>query len=145
MSYGKRLDRALTLAGKERKELANAIGVKVQSIGQVINGQTQALTAENSARAAKFLKVDHHWLATGEGLAHPPVGAGTNLSQHALALAKHFDRLPVDDQGVWAETFHEVNQLVSRAIEKIQPTEQQESGQETQPESLPSKTQTGKI
>lgn len=144
MSYGKRLERALKLAGKERKELADNINVSVQAIGQVIVGKTAALTAENSARAAKFLKVDHHWLATGEGVAHPPIGAGTNLSQHAIVLAKHFDRLQVDENGVWAATYHDVTQLISRAIEKIQPTEQPDSGQETQPESPPLKKQTGK-
>jgi transcriptional regulator with XRE-family HTH domain len=144
MSYGKRLDKALTLALKERKELADAIGISVQAIGQVIQGKTAALTAENSAKAARFLKVDHYWLATGEGVPHPPVGA-TALSQHALALAKHFDRLEVDDKGVWATAYHDISQLISRAIEKIQPTETPDQGLETPPESRPLKKQTGKI
>ncbi|WP_295541018.1 helix-turn-helix transcriptional regulator [uncultured Pseudacidovorax sp.] len=71
-TYGKRLNYALqVLAKKDRKELATAIGLSVQSIGQVITGVTKALTAENSSKAARFLRVDHHWLATGEGVARP--------------------------------------------------------------------------
>ncbi|MCM2575131.1 helix-turn-helix domain-containing protein [Achromobacter xylosoxidans] len=66
-TYGSRLEQALQLAGRERIELANAIDVSVQAIGQVIAGKTKALTAENSAKAARFLKVDAYWLATGEG------------------------------------------------------------------------------
>ena len=66
-NYGARLDEALQLARKERLELADAIGVSVQAVGQVIAGKTKALTAENTARAARFLDVDAFWLATGEG------------------------------------------------------------------------------
>jgi antitoxin HigA-1 len=65
--YGNRLGQALELAKRERQELADAIGVSVQAIGQVIGGKTKALTAENSAHAAKFLGVSLFWLATGKG------------------------------------------------------------------------------
>ncbi|AEK63640.1 helix-turn-helix domain-containing protein [Collimonas fungivorans] len=66
-NYGARLAEALHLAQKDRQELADGIGVSVQAIGQVIAGKTKALTAENSALAAKFLGVDIFWLATGVG------------------------------------------------------------------------------
>lgn len=69
MSYGERLKEALELAGKDRPALATALGISVQAIGQVIKGHTQAFTAENNAKAARFLKVDSYWLATGEGVA----------------------------------------------------------------------------
>ena len=71
MSYGDRLDQAIRLARSSRAAVATATGVSVQAIGQVIRGETVALTAENSARAAKELRVDHHWLATGEGSPTP--------------------------------------------------------------------------
>jgi antitoxin HigA-1 len=66
-NYGQRLALALQIAGKERQELADGINVTVQAIGQVIMGKTKALTAENSAFAAKFLGVNPFWLATGIG------------------------------------------------------------------------------
>ncbi len=66
-NYGARLAEALQIARKDRQELADAIGVSVQAVGQVIAGKTKALTAENSALAAKFLGVDIFWLATGTG------------------------------------------------------------------------------
>jgi len=70
MSYGMRLQQALEVAGKDRKALAEALGMSVQAVGQVITGGrsgTQMFNAENSAKAARFLGVEHHWLATGEG------------------------------------------------------------------------------
>jgi len=66
-TYGDRLERALQLAGRSRKDLCGAIGVTLQALGQVLSGKTKALTSENSAKAARFLRVDHYWLATGEG------------------------------------------------------------------------------
>jgi len=66
-TYGDRLEQALEFAGRSRKDLCAAIGVTQQALGQVISGKTKALTSENSARAARFLRVNHYWLATGEG------------------------------------------------------------------------------
>jgi hypothetical protein len=66
-TYGSRLEEALQESGKDRAELAQCLGISVQAIGQVMRGETRALTAENSAKAARFLGVDDYWLATGEG------------------------------------------------------------------------------
>ncbi|MCY0854299.1 helix-turn-helix domain-containing protein [Cupriavidus sp. D39] len=66
-TYGQRLEQALTTSGKDRQQLADDIGISVQAVSQVLLGKTKALTAENSARAAKFLGVDSFWLATGAG------------------------------------------------------------------------------
>jgi len=66
-TYGDRLEQALQLAGRSRKDLCGAIGITLQALGQVLSGKTKALTSENSARAARFLRVSHYWLATGEG------------------------------------------------------------------------------
>lgn len=88
MSYGERLDQALALAGKDRKALAAALGISVQAIGQSVRGPGM-LKADNSAKAAKYLAVDHHWLATGEGEARPR----SLLSPLALDIAKAFDAL----------------------------------------------------
>lgn len=87
VSYGERLKEALTLSKKVRRELAASLGVTVQAVGQIINSPAGQLTAENSARAARFLNVDHHWLATGEGEPRPR----PSVSPMALDLAKLFD------------------------------------------------------
>lgn len=71
MEYGERLEEAIKLAKSSRADLAAAIGKSVQAVGQCITGKTGAFTAENSAKAADFLKVDHYWLATGEGQPRP--------------------------------------------------------------------------
>jgi phage repressor protein C with HTH and peptisase S24 domain len=67
MSYGERLKLALETAKKSRKDLAAAMGITVQAIGDVVNGKTRAFTAENNARAAAFLSANPSWLATGDG------------------------------------------------------------------------------
>lgn len=71
MSYSERLKEAMKMANFNRPMLAKATGKSVQAIGQCLTGVTGALTAENSARAASAMKVDHFWLATGEGQARP--------------------------------------------------------------------------
>ena len=74
-TYGSRLDKSLKMRDKSRKELADCLGISVQAIGQVINGPTVALTAENHEKAARFLRVNGYWLATGEGDSQPlPAG-----------------------------------------------------------------------
>lgn len=67
-TYGERLEHALQISRKDRVALGKELGISIQAIGQVIAGKTKALTAENSARAARFLDVDQIWLATGEGV-----------------------------------------------------------------------------
>lgn len=100
MTYGKRLQKALKATGKSRKQLAGALDCTVQAIGMVITGGGKAergLSAENNARAARFLRIDSHWLATGEGemkskTADLPKDRAS-LSEDALELGVYFDHL----------------------------------------------------
>lgn len=98
--YGERLLQAMELANLRgpdaRIRLANAIGISVQSVGQAINGQTKALSAENNARAARFLRVDSFWLATGEGDPRPRA-----LSDDAMAFARMYDDLDTRERQRW--------------------------------------------
>jgi len=75
-TYGERLEEALRLVGKDRQQLADALGISVQAVSQVILGKTKALTAENSARAARFIGINPFWLATGEGAPGASQSAG---------------------------------------------------------------------
>lgn len=52
-------------------ELARKANVSRATVSLWLNGQTQQLEGENLTRAASALGVDAHWLATGEGTAHP--------------------------------------------------------------------------
>jgi transcriptional regulator with XRE-family HTH domain len=74
MHYGDRLAEAINIAGASRKDVAKALGISVQAVGQAVRGETNAHTAENQARAARLLGVDYFWLATGEGKARPVPG-----------------------------------------------------------------------
>lgn len=69
-TYGDRIAQQLALkrAGgqKTRKGLAQAVGISVQAVGQVVRGETKAFTAENNALAAAYLECDPGWLATGK-------------------------------------------------------------------------------
>lgn len=95
MNMGERMARALELAGKTRGELAAAMRTSVQAVGQLLNGQTKALSAENCARAAAFLRIDCFWLATGEG----SPDAGTKVaSPRERELLDLFGVLPDDEQ-----------------------------------------------
>lgn len=95
--YGLRLKQAMKLAQLPEREgrakLAEALSISVQAVGMVINGKTKAFAAEQSARAARFLEVDHFWLATGEGEPRP-----AGLSEDAAYLARQYDRLSDEEK-----------------------------------------------
>jgi transcriptional regulator with XRE-family HTH domain len=95
--YGERLSEAIRLAGlperEARAKLAKALGISVQAVGGVLIGTTKAFAVEQSARAARFLEVDHFWLATGEGEPRP-----AGLSDDAAALARQYDRLSDEEK-----------------------------------------------
>lgn len=102
MDYRSRLKTAMKLAQADRRALADALGISVQAVGMVLAGTTKALTAENSAKAARFLGVDAHWLATGEGEARPLLMAErADLSTEAVEHAMQFDRLTVSEKRLW--------------------------------------------
>lgn len=89
-TYGQRLSTAMELARvTDRAKLADALDISVQAVGMVLAGKTRALTAENSAKAARFLKVDHYWLATGEGEPRPT----GKISDEAMDFARRYDHL----------------------------------------------------
>lgn len=71
VEYKDRLTHALELAGLETKDLQKHLGVTYQAMKKLEIGTTKALSAENNARAARFLDVDAFWLATGEGAPRP--------------------------------------------------------------------------
>lgn len=77
MNYGERLQAAMTHARKARKDVARALGITAQAVGDVVRGKSRAFTAENSAKAAVFLGVSAHWLSTGEGDMIPSAGTST--------------------------------------------------------------------
>lgn len=100
MTYGKRLKKAMTAAGKSRKQLATELHCSVQAIGMVITGGgklERKLSTENSVKAARYLKVDGYWLATGDGeLALKPSDSQKTaalLTADALDIAIYFDKL----------------------------------------------------
>lgn len=71
MDFNTRLAQAMEARQCSRATLAKELQVSVQAVGMVLSGDTRALTAENAAKAAKFLGVDYFWLATGEGSMEP--------------------------------------------------------------------------
>ena len=101
MTYGNRLNQALTLAGKSRLQLAEKLGCAVQSIGLVINSvghSDRKLSLDNHAAAVAFLKVNEKWLRTGEGSPEPtvPNPSGSGFSLLAESVAALLDLLPAD-------------------------------------------------
>ena len=130
-TYGKRLAHALTLApARTRGELAEHLEITDQAIGAVIRSPTSQLKALNSARAAQYLRVDHHWLATGEGDARPRPA----LSPLGVDLATAFDGAPLQ---VRDRLYAALMQTIDLASEPRPPT-----GQPVIPSSAPRRADT---
>lgn len=64
-TFGERLEAALDGAKKTRKGLAEELKISVQAVGQAVRGES-SFTAANTAKAARYLRVNWYWLATGD-------------------------------------------------------------------------------
>jgi transcriptional regulator with XRE-family HTH domain len=105
MDFKGRLAAGMRHAGVSGAELSRALGISSQAVSLVLGGHSKALTAENTAKAARFLGVDLYWLATGEGQMTPlSAEQGTGLTPEALQIAKWFDRLQDPRDRAVAET-----------------------------------------
>lgn len=75
MSFADRLKLSMELSQVSGTQLARSLvnqqgelGVSRQAVYLALKGDTRAFSAENCARAAKAMRVDMYWLATGEGV-----------------------------------------------------------------------------
>lgn len=66
VDYVERLELALKHAQVTPKDLQLHLGVSYQAMKKLMDGVSKSLSAENHARAARFLGVNSYWLATGE-------------------------------------------------------------------------------
>lgn len=69
-TLAERLRHALDTAHPKRIkniELANAVGVSPPSVSDWLTGKSKTMEGENLLRAARYLKVNPIWLATGVG------------------------------------------------------------------------------
>ena len=127
-TFADRLNEALAASSKSRSQLAGQlrgpegkIGISAAAVGQQLSGQTKQMTAENAARAARFLGVDFYWLCTGEGRMRPsaadhrsahrvaerenPYGATTSLDAALDLIARALAAAPVDSREALAANF----------------------------------------
>lgn len=118
MTYGKRLEAALTHAGRTRKELALHIEQSPQSIGMVITGKNEKLSTDASVKAAAFLRVDHNWLVSGRGsmtpIAGPPLIA-PKLSPEGQRLGEWLDK--IKDPELHYRTAHAAMAVILRVVD----------------------------
>jgi hypothetical protein len=91
-TYGARLAKAMHSLRIEVPALAKHLEVSPQAIRKLLAGTSKMMNAEHSAKTARFLHVDHHWLATGEGPMLPA------FSPLAVDLARAFDQVPLDQR-----------------------------------------------
>lgn len=94
-TFAERLAAALERRPTSRAELAKvlrsskgSLGVSAVAISDLLAGKSKSMTAENAARAAKFLGVDVHWLCTGEGSMDPKAPAWPLTTDLLQALAR---------------------------------------------------------
>ena len=67
VEFKERLSTAMAYAKMDRATLASRLRVTRVAIDKVLDGRSKSMTAENCARTAMLLKVNHFWLATGTG------------------------------------------------------------------------------
>lgn len=117
MTYGDRLKKAMDAANCDRKTLAKALGISVQAVALVINGQTKKFDAVNHGKAHRFLRVDDEWLATGIGTMPPKAGEAqaSPLSATAQYLGRWLDK--IQDQETKERVAHSAMLEILRVID----------------------------
>lgn len=66
VDYSERFNEAMKLRSVSTSMLAKELGITYQAIKKILDGKSAALSAENNAKAAKYLQINSYWLATGE-------------------------------------------------------------------------------
>lgn len=79
-------------------QLAKACGVRQPSVNAWLSGRTRGLDGQNLISAARFLRVNPEWLATGKGEMRPREGDVKN-SQAGMWLPSQTERLAVPTLG----------------------------------------------
>lgn len=109
-TYGSRLLIAMEAKNATRKDLASALGVSVQAVGDVLRGKSGAFTAENNAKAARYLGVNPNWLATGNGQMKSPIDETTT---YLLTKGAKYGVQPVavfDDGDVLSDDYIQIKE-----------------------------------
>ena len=117
MAYGKRLQDALTRAGKTRRQLAAVLEVSPQAVGMVITGAgglDPKLSALNNEKAATFLGVSRYWLLTGNDDPVKQVQATAKVGLDEL-----MELIPLDEHLLRAQVFSQASQLIVNAATEL--------------------------
>jgi len=94
-----RIREALDKAEMKPVDLAKMCGVERATVSFWVRGQTKSIKGDNLTRAARALRVDPHWLATGERRPNSSVlhAKETNTSAEYRLLQK-FSAMTEEDQ-----------------------------------------------
>lgn len=131
--YGERLkiamDRRSERTGQKvtRKDVAIAAGCSVQNIGMILTnakGQDQKLGAQAHTAVATLLKVNPHWLSTGEGQIDPPssFSAPAELTPAAIEIAALYDMIPAVDKVARAQAFNLATTAIMQVLQSVRAT-----------------------
>jgi hypothetical protein len=108
MNYGERLAKAMKRGEDgevEIKDLARECGLSVQRIGQILDPAypDRQMMAEPHAKAAKYLRVNPFWLATGSGPRAYTPSAGQWPFE--LVAQEDWEKLPEKSRGMLESEF----------------------------------------
>ena len=97
--FGKRIKLALERAGMNNAELARAIDVSPSTVGKWVHEESEVgkIEAQNLFDAAKVLRVDAEWLATGKGEPHPTPGSA-RITPEQASMLEAYDALSVQSR-----------------------------------------------
>lgn len=121
-NYGERLNDAMKLRTVSTSMLAKEIGITYQAVKKILDGKSAALSAENNAKAAKYLQINSYWLATGEdAMAIPEASTAAALSVLIQRLSHELQTVDAANRPLlahaiksWADTPEQWERLVQQ-------------------------------
>jgi hypothetical protein len=101
VDFRERLSAAMEHAGVASGDLAAFLKISPQALRKIEVGTSKSLSAENCAKAARHLRVDHYWLATGEGEMAPRLTCNIEKPVHTETAYAVHDTGPLNQWPAW--------------------------------------------
>lgn len=105
MEFCERLDQAMKRAGVSEHQLAKHLGISYQGVKKALSGGRNGkseMTASNNSKAARFLRVDPDWLATGAGNMDEKVWPFERVTREQIDALAPNDRAAVEGAMMFA-------------------------------------------
>jgi transcriptional regulator with XRE-family HTH domain len=123
-TLSERINEAFAHSNCSKRALARAVGISAPSVNQWFTGKTLSIQYPYLVKAAHFLQVSPHWLATGEGemrdgvLYRPPL-EGSQTTYLGTVVSKDEYEVAKNAESEFDSDFNSVKKKLQDALQPV--------------------------